>query len=715
MPCSITDNTITPPPVPAGTNLGSGFAPSIPALPFDFEEVSLESLSEIFNALSMALPGGGTLKPGLSESFSKNIADGVLSILEKFMPFLYFYSFFMPLLNIILCIIEVLCAIPNPFKLIRALRRLFRKCLPDFLSLFPAFALIAMIISLLIVILTLIQYLIAQLAKTINALLINIRVLSKAASRLDNDSILSITKKIGYLLCYLQNLFVILGFIGLIIDVIKSVLRLSFRVPPCDSSGGSDDDCCTPDVCPSFIKNNEEIIRVTGSFRYLNQAGIDSGSIFPSFFPKLVQITRQESWQFYDAESPEGQQIINISNPFDLNDANNKVFFPQGIIYTDSSDYRNVPYTFDMRLFYDPAFWGRTGEDARFVRIKNCIVSQAPYDGYYNYNNVLVPSTNGTAIPVAGLVYEDDGITPITLNGTQYNLRTFLHLDPTLSSVAAPVLNTTDGYAWNDVEYTFKINHEVLLDHSLITLGCVPSVAFDRDFINTTFSQNVQTNGALLADIVNNNDSSGTSTFPDMNEVNACINTALAKLRLNITESTLAEFESEVKSCLNNLQSNISGTLTKIINVGADTSKSTFEINPSVQFTTRRIIVKVFLNDSNGISISSNLPADVALDMASKIEAITTVGSVASFVYDGTSSFVGEIESSQGGDGTIKIVYNNKTFVTVTNPDSIDTSPSISDQSKTYKFIVSSANNSEQGNRRDEGDVSRGSSISNRG
>src|SRR5690606_21996850 len=127
--------------------------------------------------------------------------DGIMKLLDQFLPFLMLYKFFLPLLNLIICIIEVLCSIPNPFKLIRAMRRLFRTCIPQFLNLFPVFALIIMIISLLLLLLALIQYILAQILKFIEAILRNINALFVAFSDGDENSILAITQKLGSLLC----------------------------------------------------------------------------------------------------------------------------------------------------------------------------------------------------------------------------------------------------------------------------------------------------------------------------------------------------------------------------------------------------------------------------------------------------------------------------------------------------------------------------------
>src|SRR5690606_38206939 len=104
-----------------------------------------------------ALIPGGKLVPNADDTF-RNVLDAVASIMNQLGPYLSIYNFFQALLNMIMCIIDVLCSLTvrAPF----ALRRLFKRCLPDFLNLFPPFALIAMILALILLLLALIEYLI---------------------------------------------------------------------------------------------------------------------------------------------------------------------------------------------------------------------------------------------------------------------------------------------------------------------------------------------------------------------------------------------------------------------------------------------------------------------------------------------------------------------------------------------------------------------------
>src|ERR1700743_277675 len=118
----ITDSLFTPPDIPGV----SGFAPVLPALNFPFPSIPLADLQELFNAINLILPPG-IIKPAFEPDFLNDVYGAVNDLLGRFMPFLMLYKFFLPVLNLILCIIEILCALLNPFKLPGAISRLFRQ------------------------------------------------------------------------------------------------------------------------------------------------------------------------------------------------------------------------------------------------------------------------------------------------------------------------------------------------------------------------------------------------------------------------------------------------------------------------------------------------------------------------------------------------------------------------------------------------------------
>jgi len=705
MPCTpLPESNVVAP--NAGTFPGSsGFSVALPSYNIPFVPSPVEDLTSIFNQISFILPPG-TLKPKMEPNVIIDVYGAVNDLLQKFSPFLMLYKFFLPVLNLILCIIEVLCSLLNPFTLGGAISNLFRNCIPEFLSIFPAFAIPIMIISLLLLILSLIEYLITRIAGMIEVIIFNLNLLGKAAQRLDNDSIIGITKKIGDLLCSLQNLFVIFGVFTIIIQIIKAILSLGFRIPPCSSSGGNPSSCCTPDVCPGFIKDNSDI-KGTGSFLYYNEVGIDSGLELPASFPPIISSIRSESWQFYDASLSTHQAFINITSPYDLTPSNTKVFFPGGTNYTTTTSPPSTPYVISFRFFYNPADFAFNPTDPkgpRYMKIANAIVQSPPTVGVSSYNNDYVAPFNGTLNLVGGVITEDNGAPVLDAHGRTTPLNTFIHQKPIGIPANGEVYYPNDGYLFSDVEYTFTINHEVLVGESLITLGCIPEVALNKDFINNTIGAQFNGNAAALANIV----------LPDVGGTQDAITNAITLYRQSVSIESTNAFQATVLGLLNNLQQQTNSSLAAVIPASYDQYTSSFSLSPVIQFITQPITVSVNINESSSQPLTNNLSPQVAESIAAQLNANISLGTISSFSYDGYQLFTAEILSDIPGNGTIKVSFNNNYISILSNPSDITQTPSVAVTELDYTFVYSptissSGSSSTDGGipRRDSGDVSR--------
>lgn len=711
-PCSPNDISIAVPDSPSGPSIpgfGTPFAINLPntnPFPIGFPE----DLLDLLDKLKLLIPSGA-LKAPLNLNFGKDVFDGIMKLLDQFMPFLMMYKFFLPILNIIICIIEVICAIPNPVKLVKAVIKLFRDCIPEFLNMFPMFALIIMLISLLLLLLTLIEYLVAQILKFINAVLKNVLMLISAFQEANSNSVLAIAKKLGSLMCIFQNLFVLLSIFATIIQVIKDILALVFAIPPCDDD--NQDGCCTTDVCPSIVKN--VYTRQTGTFQYLNGVGAQTDVVLPPPFGNFNYAIRSESWQLFDNSQEITQKFINIINAYDvpisLDEAPpffKPIFFPTDVLYNAQTAAKQAAYTVDMRMLYNPSVWGRTGI-TRFIRFKDCIVTNAPSFELKLFDNSGQIITNGVLTLAGGKGYEDDGTTillgfesdGITPNINQATLGNFIHT-PDINTTS-PVFSVTDGQTFTDIEYTFKPNTGILMSKNLITLGCIPEVAFNKNFVNNALIGDIALKTKMLKDLVN-----GTN-FPNPNDTQQCLSTALSALRVNLTPEGVAEFQATTTLCLQKLKDDTTSSLDSLIGLGFDPCKSSFTITPKSQFTSKPITVKVSLNENNGISLISGIPADVASSMAKKIKGHISFGDISNFVYDGVQFFTADLTSTTTGSGQIMVSFDNNIFCTnTTNP------PSHTLQTLDYQFVytpgqistpVGDGSDGTQP-RRDEGDLS---------
>ena len=691
-PCNPIDQfAFDPGPAPLSFNIGSI---QLPSLDIPFPDLPLDDLQALFDALTMLMPYGPS-KPTFHPDVLNDLMAAIMSLLNQFLPFLALYKFFLPVLNLILCIIEVLCAIPHPFKLIRALRKLFRNCIPEFLNLFPFFAIILMIIALILLIIALIEYIIQRIIIIIETILRNIILLSKAATALNQDSIIAIVKKIGDLLCVLQNLFILFAIFNTIIQIIKALLGLSFKIPPCDSNDG--DGCCTPEVCPAFIRDNETIQTSTGVFQYLGEIGLDSGLVLPMGFPPIFSVIRPESWQFYDASLDQNHEFFNITHAFDLPpDFQDTVFFPQGTAYDATTKYTGVPYYIDFQVTYDPTVFGRS-PGTRPVKISKCIVVAPPVAGVSNWNSVLVPPTNGTLNLIGGTITELDGspiINPLT--GVVYTLRDFFH-QPVNNYGITPTIS--DPVVFSGLTYTFTINHPILVSAGLITIGCVPSVAAERDHLAVTVGAQFNANGAKLAGIV--------GLLPDVAAAQQCVVNAITTYRKSVSTASTLKFKADVLACLSGLRASAVTALLETVAAGYDPHQSTFTVDPPIQFTTGTIQVSVALKEASGNSMTTKLPADIAAELALNLTAITSFGTIDGFVYDGSEFFIVEISSEEAGNGQIQIAFNNSIIGVLNNPADINILPSIVLTSAPYTFVQSQILHGGDGApRRDDTDVS---------
>lgn len=698
MPCKPSDLSLTPPDFDEPSIPGFG----IPTIDTgDLPNISLpdgfpEDLLDLLDSLKLALPSG-LLKPNLSSGIDKTILDGVIKLLDYLTGFLAMYRFILPILNMILCIIEVLCSLANPFKLIKALRRLFRTCIPDFLALFPIFAIIIMIISLILLIIALIEYIISEILRIVNQILNNIKILARVAKRQDKSGLLAGLHKIGAILCLLKNILAVLQIVAIIIQIIKDILKLGFRIPPCDDSNQDADGCCTVDVCPQFIKNGN-FRRLTGKFQYFNKVAIDSGITLPLLFGPLEASIREESWQIYDPDATLYQQFYNITAPSDVDPDLELSFFPEGKVYTETTNPKKCAYTVDMRFWYDPTVFSRVdAAGARYVLVSGAIVKEPPTQDLVEWDGDTISTPTGVVNLIGGKVYEDDFVTPVLIDGVHASINKLIHLDKQGTATIS------DGIQLNDVDYTFNVHHEVLFSETIITLGCIPELDVDKQIINGAYASAAAPNFEAL----NNRVGPG---LPDIVAATECMNVAISKFRSNISVESVATFQTETLACMNDVLTSAKAVLGDLVEIGFTPNKSTFSIDPNVQFTTKPITVVATLNDVNGVNLCQKIPQEVADTISAKIIPEITFGAMTPFLYDGTSQFVSKLTSETAGTGTISIQYNDNFFTAVTVPTSLDETPSIAIQTLSFEFIgagaaAGSAAISDGKPRRDEGDV----------
>lgn len=692
MVCNPNSNQLNPPILGPAPNLGFGpmFAPfNVPfpdiSIPEGIPDDILGLLQDIY-----ALIPGGKLVPNADDTF-RNVLDAVASIMNQLGPYLSIYNFFQALLNMIMCIIDVLCSLTvrAPF----ALRRLFKRCLPDFLNLFPPFALIAMILALILLLLALIEYLIQLILAYVRDIIANLAILAEAAQFDSEQDVLAGVQKIASLLCLIEQAFALLIAFQAIFEIIQALAGMGNRFA-CFRGGSNDSGCCPDEYCPPFIAENENgLFGTMGRLIYHNTILQDTSGFGSFNLPPI----RESRWQFVDDQSGLEFTFGNIITPI-----NGNIYWPTPLEYNKDSSLKKVPYALDMRLFLNPETFGHNAVNgdfsgARNFRIKDVVVSSQPYFGVLNYNNSTITGGNfgnnaGTLPLTGGLVYEDDGITPVFVNGRQASLDTFIVKSPVSFM---PI--SEDGHEIVNISYNLRFNHDYLYSQQIITLGCMPEVAHEADTLNSQINV-----GSVIERI---------GSLPDFQGTLDCLNQSLNKFRDDVSIENAAIFEGEITGCLNDLKNQSQNTYKNSLIAGVSVSESDVELEPEIQFVDNVIKLKVTLKDPGGSIISFNVPGDIQSDISSMISVIPTLGNVSDFEFDGNNSFIADLISDKPGDGNLQVYFNGVSFNSIINRDSDELDTAIEDRVFNYKFVGTSFTTAGEDNvkeRRDESDVSSG-------
>jgi hypothetical protein len=687
MVCDPSKNNInigTPGPSPFIPGLGIPF--SIPKLPLPDVKIPPgipEDIIDLVERIVALFPQGIKLVPN-ADKFMKSVWEAIAKIFDQIAPFLAFYKFIQALLNIILCIIDVICALFSPWATMKAVKRMFKQCLPDFLSLFPWIALLVMILALILLLIEIIEYLIATILAYINQIIENIKILTRAIQVHDADSTIAAINKLAYILCMIEQLFAILLAFAAIIAIIQPLMGM-FGRPVCSKGGSGEDSCCSEDFCPSFISNNPEgLYTKTGHLIYHTEIlpNIPTDPLFTWMHDIDVPPQRPERWQFVDdvVGTYDFADIIIPSPELGF------TFWPESETYTSDSNIVRVPYLLDMNISINPASYGNPSDigGTRIFNIRDIIVKQKP--AYYatQWNNVVPSGTGGTgALMLCGGTvweYDSDGYTQYFIGSNAATLETLI----TKTNPATAIPPTDDGYNFTALNYILRWNHAVLIDKKLIGLMCAPDMALEAAVFNAEFSdtRSVLDRVGDLPDIgtLSSDRTTGTGTL-------GCLARALTKFRTNLNEESALVFQAEMQACLNSLKDDASDYFNRGTLAASDKFSDDFELDPEIQFVTNSIDVTVRLRDKTGTLLASNVPENIGISLASNIKATPTLGNVTDFYYDGYDSFKAILTSEVAGIGKITAYVNNEALSEVLNRDDDTMATEIAIRELSYEFV----------------------------
>lgn len=236
-----------------------------------------------------------------------------------------------------------------------------------------------------------------------------------------------------------------------------------------------------------------------------------------------------------------------------------------------------------------------------------------------------------------------------------------------------------DSIVFDNIQFTWKPNAPALAGYNVTTFGCMPQVSFEKNLLNNYI---VAEGISPVADKL--------PALPDIDKAYKCLTAAIADFRKDISSAGAAIFQAKALSCLDVLKTETLTTLTAAVIAASSQFKSDYTLDTDIQFTTRSIIVSVFLRDASGTLITTGLPESSATEISKKLSAEVSLGSISDFTYDGYSTFTAELTSSKPGDGTITVLFNSK-VLSVFSPTDGTTASKIEENVKNYTFISSDA------------------------
>lgn len=241
--------------------------------------------------LQYQVPGGTSLKGYAEPSQSESMGTAINTLLTTVAPMMSAFGLILPILGVILGILEVICALLNPFSVKRAVKKLLKKWVPAFISLFPPLAGVVIALSTIKLILSVVFFILTVVIPSISLLVDNIKTLARVigdpnnATKAEKDAVRA---QMLSLLLELANQLGILAVMKPLLEIIFLILRIGGKLPckkkkkkkrgggipaiyqgarplnnrldfsnvaDTDNDDDPDTTCCDDDVCPPAFKD----------------------------------------------------------------------------------------------------------------------------------------------------------------------------------------------------------------------------------------------------------------------------------------------------------------------------------------------------------------------------------------------------------------------------------------------------------------------------
>lgn len=452
-----------------------------------------ETYQQKIDKLKCTCPGGAIIKPAPLPSATVNIGDVIADQARLLQAFTSAYGMITVILRMIACIIDVICAINNPFTLIPAVIRLFGTCLPDFILLFPQLAIPAIIICLLKILLAIIEYILEVIVPLLTDIINNLSLIATLIQERNTDAVNAVAFKLAALIKELFNVIGILAALDVLFTMIEALIKAAMAIP-CGGGGGS---CpgCGDDQCPEVIKQasingNDGVLTyfTTGDedldyeLRFSSATHRNDFLTIREFFPAGIDYS----------EVTDRDKIAYILDAYQMvgsppSIVNNKSYVVTGIRSSGVLEIELLRNEFLSDGYFSNLVGGfafTSNKDIRFGTDTATFDSSwlgkkiQLEDELYSDNNDEGPYFEIKQVYDAYNVRLNDGTTEWDFTGGSNPARHITWREP-------PIVSSS--VAGSNYFFSLEINHEELLRHDLIGVGCHPAVSATAAATNAKF------------------------------------------------------------------------------------------------------------------------------------------------------------------------------------------------------------------------------------
>ena len=582
------------------------------------------------NSTKCTMPGGGQVQ-GTPPPNMANLGDIITDLQKQLNMFASMYAIVVAIIQVIMCIIDILCALTNPVALIKAIIKLFGVCIPELILVIPQLAVLAYIICMVKIMIAIITYILTILIPLIQNIIANLINLTEAIDDEDDDALAAIAFKVSSLIKELLNLLGILAPLEAIIEIIKALLGMAISWPPC----GDDDPCCDAAVCPDPLKKYY-LDGYDGALTTYNTGGSTYKTWFVTgtkltdmitlsdFFPNDADISsvKKTSEVPYVLEIPKGGANYVVTDILSNGIAEIQELTPTS--YADgylSSVYNlgGIPTTISVN-----------GQYTRFGS------ASATFTASDVNNYVIILDSNNLT---------NAGMWKITEVYDSKNVK----LDGTVASAwtsSASLNPSSKILVWSkspkDItgsSFKLNINHAILMKHSIISVACHPAVAQVKATTNARFP------------------APSVPTLPDISSSLKCLDDCSKPLVGIDADDIIADPDGIstkvstagtcISNCLNTLNNDMKKLASDVCPDLVDLENSLFSAIPSIQVIGNKVKVLVTPIDKYGGTLGQGLPSGTI-----KVELFTTLGKIGTVTeeVDSNSDITGVYSTTLSSD-----------------------------------------------------------------